>query len=53
MTSLLLLALLVAGASAYTRWAMDAIAEGTPAWWFILGAPLAYFLPVVLLVAGG
>ena len=51
MTSLLLLALLVAGASAYTRWAMHAIAEGTPAWWFILGAPIAYFLPVVLIVA--
>jgi pimeloyl-ACP methyl ester carboxylesterase len=51
MTSLLLLALLVAGASAYTRWAMDAVAEGTPAWWFILGAPVAYFLPVVLVVS--
>ena len=51
MTSLLLLALLVAEASAYTRWAMHAIAEGAPAWWFILGAPIAYFLPIVVLVA--
>jgi pimeloyl-ACP methyl ester carboxylesterase len=51
MASLLLLALLIAGGSAYLRWAAHAIAEGAPAWWFIVGAPGAYLAPVVLLVS--
>ena len=51
MTALILLALLIAGGAAYWSWAADAIANGAPAWWFVVGAPMAYLLPVVGLVA--
>src|SRR5437879_10848913 len=51
MASLILLALLVAGGSAYVYWAAHWIAQGMPAWWFLLAAPFAYFAPVVLLVS--
>lgn len=51
MTALLLLALLVGGGSAYALWAAHFVARGVPAWWFILGAPIAYLAPVLLLVS--
>lgn len=51
MTAILLFALLVAEASAYVQWAMHWISQGAPAWWFVVGAPAAYFAPVALLVS--
>jgi triacylglycerol esterase/lipase EstA (alpha/beta hydrolase family) len=50
MTTLLLLVALVAGSAGYVSWASHWIAHGTPAWWFVLGAPLAYFAPALALV---
>ena len=51
MTALILFALLVVGGFAYWSWASHGIADGAPAWWFAVGAPIAYLLPVVGLVA--
>ena len=51
MTALILLALLVAGGVGYWSWASDCIANGASAWWFVVGAPIAYLAPVVGLVA--
>jgi triacylglycerol esterase/lipase EstA (alpha/beta hydrolase family) len=51
MTALLLLALLVAGFAGYFSWAAHAIAHGASAWWFVVGAPITYFAPALLLVA--
>ena len=51
MTAIALLLLLVAGAAGYASWAAHLIAHGDPAWWFVAGAPLAYLLPVLLLVS--
>jgi triacylglycerol esterase/lipase EstA (alpha/beta hydrolase family) len=51
MTALLLFVLLVAGGAGYVSWAKHAIAQGAPLWWFVVGAPVAYLAPVVLLVA--
>jgi triacylglycerol esterase/lipase EstA (alpha/beta hydrolase family) len=51
MTAIVLLLLLVAGAAGYTSWAAHRVAHGDPAWWFVAGAPLAYLLPVLLLVS--
>jgi len=51
MTAILLLMLLVAGAAGYVSWSQHAISQGDPAWWFVAGAPIAYFAPVLLLVA--
>jgi len=48
---MLLLALLLAGASTYIRWALHSVAEGTSPWWFVAGAPFAYLAPVVVLVS--
>jgi pimeloyl-ACP methyl ester carboxylesterase len=50
MTALLLFVLLVAGVAGYVSWATHAIAQGTPLWWFVDGAPIANLTPVVLLV---
>ena len=50
MTALLLAAALVAGAAGYVSWASHCIAHGAAAWWFVAGAPLAYFAPALLLV---
>jgi len=50
MTALLLLLALVAGTAAYVSWASHWIAHGAPAWWFVVGAPLAYFAPALALV---
>jgi triacylglycerol esterase/lipase EstA (alpha/beta hydrolase family) len=51
MTAIALLLLLVAGAAGYASWAAHRVAQGDPAWWFVAGAPLAYLLPVLLLVS--
>ena len=51
MTAILLLALLLAGASTYIKWALHEVAQGAPPWWFVAGAPLAYLAPVVVLVS--
>lgn len=51
MTAILLFALLVAGVVHYVRWAVRRVAQGDPPWWFIAGAPVAYLVPVVILVA--
>ena len=50
MTAILLFALLVAGIAHYVQWAIHRVAQGAPPWWFVAGAPVAYFAPVVLLV---
>jgi triacylglycerol esterase/lipase EstA (alpha/beta hydrolase family) len=51
MTAILLLALLLAGASTYIRWALHEVAQGASPWWFVAGAPVAYLAPVVVLVS--
>lgn len=50
MTSLLLFVALVAGTAGYVSWASRAIAQGAAAWWYVAGAPLAYFAPALVLV---
>lgn len=50
MTAILLLALLLAGASTYVTWALHYVAQGASPWWFVAGAPFAYLAPVVVLV---
>lgn len=51
MTAISLLLLMAAGAAGYLFWAQDRIAQGDPAWWFFAAAPLAYLLPVLVLVS--
>jgi pimeloyl-ACP methyl ester carboxylesterase len=51
MTAISLLLLMAAGTAGYLFWAQDRIAQGDPAWWFVAAVPLAYLLPVVLLVS--
>ncbi|PWT70950.1 MAG: lipase [Proteobacteria bacterium] len=48
MTALILFGLLVAGFAGYISWAAHHIAHGAAAWWFIAGAPIAYFLPAMV-----
>ena len=50
MTALILLALLIAGGVGYWSWAGNCIANGASAWWFVVGAPIAYLAPVIGLV---
>jgi triacylglycerol esterase/lipase EstA (alpha/beta hydrolase family) len=50
MTALLLLVAFVAGAAWYVGWAAHWIAHSAAAWWFVAGAPLAYFSPAFVLV---
>jgi triacylglycerol esterase/lipase EstA (alpha/beta hydrolase family) len=51
MSALLLFIALVAGTAGYVSWASHLIANGAAAWWFVVGAPLAYFAPALALVA--
>ncbi|HEV2040047.1 MAG TPA: hypothetical protein VGT81_08380, partial [Casimicrobiaceae bacterium] len=51
MTAILLLALLLAGASTYIQWALHDVAQGASPWWFVAGVPFAYLAPVVVLVS--
>ena len=50
MTAFLLFVALVAGSAAYVAWAWHCIAHGAAAWWFVVGAPIAYFAPAFVLV---
>jgi pimeloyl-ACP methyl ester carboxylesterase len=50
MTAIFLLALLIAGATHYVRWAIHSVAHGSPPWWFLAGAPVAYLAPIIVLV---
>jgi len=50
MTAFLLIVALVAGVAAYVAWALQSISHGAAAWWFVVGAPIAYFLPAFVLV---
>jgi triacylglycerol lipase len=50
MTAALLFVAFLAGLAAYVGWASHWIAQGASAWWFILGAPVAYFTPAFVLV---
>ncbi len=50
MTALLLFIALVAGIAGYVSWAAHGVAQGAAEWWYVLGAPLAYFAPALLLV---
>jgi triacylglycerol esterase/lipase EstA (alpha/beta hydrolase family) len=51
MTALLMLVLLIAGTVGYASWAKHMIGDGAPEWWFVAGAPVAYFGPALILVA--
>ncbi len=51
MTAFFLFVLLVAGGAGYVSWAKHAITQGAPLWWYVVGAPVAYLVPVTLLVA--
>jgi triacylglycerol esterase/lipase EstA (alpha/beta hydrolase family) len=51
MTAFLLFVALVAGTATYVSWASYSIAHGAAAWWFVLGAPIAYFAPAFVLVS--
>jgi triacylglycerol esterase/lipase EstA (alpha/beta hydrolase family) len=50
MTALLLFVALVAGTAGYVSFASHMVAHGAATWWFVLGAPLAYFTPALVLV---
>jgi triacylglycerol esterase/lipase EstA (alpha/beta hydrolase family) len=50
MTAFLLFVALVAGVAVYVGWAAHWIAHGVGAWWFVAGAPIAYFAPAFVLV---
>src|SRR2546422_8634433 len=50
MTAFLLFVALVAGVTAYVSLAAYWIAHGAAAWWFVVGAPIAYFAPAFVLV---
>jgi pimeloyl-ACP methyl ester carboxylesterase len=50
MTAFLLMLALVVGTGAYVRWAIQQVSGGADYWWFVLGAPIAYFLPAIVLV---
>ena len=46
MTATALFVALAAGAAAYYAWAAVFVSQGAPLWCFIVGAPLAYAIPV-------
>jgi triacylglycerol esterase/lipase EstA (alpha/beta hydrolase family) len=50
MTAIALTLALAAGIYGYVHWAAVSIAAGAPPAWFVLGAPLAYFTPAIVLV---
>jgi triacylglycerol esterase/lipase EstA (alpha/beta hydrolase family) len=50
MTALLLFVAIFAGTAGYVSWASHMVAHGAASWWFVLGAPLAYFAPALVLV---
>jgi triacylglycerol esterase/lipase EstA (alpha/beta hydrolase family) len=50
MTAFLLFVAVVAGVAAYIGLASHWIVQGASLWWFIVGAPIVYFTPAVVLV---
>jgi pimeloyl-ACP methyl ester carboxylesterase len=50
MTAFLLMLALVLGTGWYLHWALHWIDKGGAVWWFVLGAPVAYFMPALALV---
>lgn len=50
MTAIALTLALAAGIYGYMHWAAVSIAAGAAPAWFVLGAPLAYFTPAIVLV---
>jgi triacylglycerol esterase/lipase EstA (alpha/beta hydrolase family) len=50
MTAFVLMLALVLGTGAYVRWAAQHLSAGAELWWFVLGAPIAYFVPAIVLV---
>jgi len=49
MSAFFLSLLLIGGSAAYVAWAAHLIVQGAPAWWFVVGAPVAAFaLPFML-----
>jgi triacylglycerol esterase/lipase EstA (alpha/beta hydrolase family) len=52
MTALIVSTLIVAGTVAYLHWAVHYVAQGVAVWWFVAGAPVAYFLPAVVFASG-
>jgi pimeloyl-ACP methyl ester carboxylesterase len=50
MTALVLMLALVLGSGWYLQWAAHWIDKGAAAWWFVVGAPVAYFTPAFVLV---
>lgn len=50
MTAFLLMLALVLGTGWYLHWAAHWIDQGAATWWFIVGAPVAYFAPAIVLV---
>jgi triacylglycerol esterase/lipase EstA (alpha/beta hydrolase family) len=50
MTAFVLMLALVLGTGAYVRWSAQYISAGAEPWWFVLGAPIAYFAPAIVLV---
>jgi len=49
-TAFLLMLALVLGTGWYLQWAAHWIGKGAAVWWFVLGAPVAYFAPAIALV---
>ncbi|HTS23351.1 MAG TPA: alpha/beta fold hydrolase [Casimicrobiaceae bacterium] len=50
MTAFVLALAMAIGTGAYVRWAERCIDAGAPSWWFVLGAPLAYVAPALVIV---
>jgi pimeloyl-ACP methyl ester carboxylesterase len=50
-TAVILFVLLVGGFAGYISWAEHLVAHGAAAWWFVAGAPVAYFAPAAVLTA--
>ena len=50
MTAFLLMLLLVLGTGWYLHWAANWVAKGAAAWWFVVGAPVTYLAPALVLV---
>ncbi len=50
MTAFLLMLALVLATHGYLQWAAHWVGNGAAAWWFVLGAPVAYFAPAFVLV---
>jgi triacylglycerol esterase/lipase EstA (alpha/beta hydrolase family) len=50
MTAFILMLALVLGTGWYVQWAAHWVGKGAAVWWFVVGAPVAYFTPAIVLV---